>query len=79
MLTFKENEWATIFAKIKEEYKDTPSVYLVSYVTKRELGFTIRRHSDYVIGPGGSTRWSEIICLDFYDDAMETFFTLKYT
>jgi hypothetical protein len=79
MLTFKEDEWSKIFARIKEEYRDTPAVYSISFVTKRELGFTVRHHQEYVNSrSSGYPRLTNTVCLDFYDDAMETFFALKY-
>lgn len=43
---------------------------LLSWVSRRELGFTIRSHRPR---SGG-----EQIFLDFYDEASKTFFLLKY-
>lgn len=43
---------------------------LLSWVSRRELGFTIRSHRPY------SGR--EQIFLDFYDEPSKTFFLLKY-
>jgi hypothetical protein len=40
---------------------------------KAELGFTVRRQSDYTNGYGRET-----VYLDFYNEAKETMFRLKY-
>jgi hypothetical protein len=62
------NQWESI---LKELRKDYPLSYtLVSWVTKRELGFTIRNHRD--------TYGARVVCLDFWDDHLETIFRLKY-
>ena len=67
-------EWARIRKRIKEEYDWKPSVFMIRAVMRRELGFTTRYHQDY----DSQTGYSETICLDFYDDNMETVFRLKY-
>ena len=74
MLTLTANEWKNIRRKIKEEYHWKPSVLLIRETMKRELGFTTRYHKTYSHDRGTM----ETIYLDFYDDAMETLFRLKY-
>jgi len=63
---------------------------MISYVCKRELGFTIRRHKGLVPHPldtwevmkseGWNHRYhyQEQIHLDFYNQAQQTWFVLKY-
>ena len=63
---------------------------MISYVCKRELGFTIRRHKGLVPHPldtwevmksqGWNHRYhyQEQIHLDFYNEAQQTWFVLKY-
>jgi len=56
-------EWADIYNRLA---KDWPSSHLlIREVMRRELGFTVRRHQEWVN-------------LDFYDDAKETWFRLRY-
>ena len=66
MITLSKYEWIPLQQRLVEEHG--LSVMNISWVCRRELGFTIRYH-----------RQSETItCLDFYDDAKETFFRIKY-
>lgn len=74
MLTLTANEWQTVRRKIKEEYSWKPSILLIRDTMKRELGFTTRYHKTYSHQHGTQ----EIIYLDFFDDAKETWFRLKY-
>jgi hypothetical protein len=74
MLTLTAGEWREIRKRLNEEYKWKPSVLIIREVMKRELGFVTRYHQIYSHEHGRQ----EIIYLDFYDDAMETLFRLKY-
>ena len=73
MLTLTVVEWAKIRKQIKEEYSWKPSILLIRDVMRRELGF-VTRYQEYSKTHGTK----EAIFLDFYDDAMETLFRLKY-
>jgi len=73
MLTLTVVEWAKIRKQIKEEYSWKPSILLIRDVMRRELGF-VTRYQEYSQTHGTK----EAIYLDFYDDAMETLFRLKY-
>ena len=73
MLTLDAREWAKIRKQIKEEYSWKPSILLIRDVMRRELGF-VTRYQEYSQTHGTK----EAIFLDFYDDAMETLFRLKY-
>ena len=48
---------------------------LISWVMKRECGFTIREHHVWDNQTGSTTRY----CLDFYDEQMKVWYLLKYT
>lgn len=67
-------EWTVLRKRLKEEYAWKPSLFLMREVMRRELGFTTRYHQVYVPAVG----YSESVCLDFYDDNLETLFRLKY-
>jgi phage portal protein BeeE len=74
MLTLTVGEWTRIRKQLKEEYAWRPSVVLIREAMKRELGFTIRYHKTYTEQRGTE----EIIYVDFYSDAAESYFRLKY-
>jgi hypothetical protein len=68
------DEWSKIRRSIKEEYQiNKPSILLIKSVLKRELGFSVRLHSEWA-----NDNRLKSIYLDFYDDAKETMFRLKY-
>lgn len=81
----KHREWDDIFAKIKDDYASTPSVYLIRSKMKDTLGFTVREHTvyrnefdiDYRADADWRDHGSEIH-LDFYDEAARTMFLLRY-
>jgi len=81
MITLTEDEWTQIRKRLKEDYKWKPSVLLIRETMRRELGFTTRMHEHCQpwadngdIGSG----YRVTMYLDFYDDAAETFFRMKY-
>ena len=74
MLTLTASEWRNIRRKLREDYASKPSVMMIREVMKRELGFTTRYHKVYK----EQTGYIEFIYLDFFDDAKETWFRLKY-
>ena len=72
----KHIELSTVeWKKVKEQLiEDFGQKILISWVMKRECGFTVRTH----------TRWQDdqssvVVCLDFYDEQMKTWYILKYT
>ena len=73
-------EWKQIRNQLQSEFEMTPSVFLIREVMRRELGFTTRYHREWVPDPGYDSygKYEEFIFLDFYNDAQETFFRLKY-
>ena len=77
MITLEPDQWEGILDKIKIEYADTPSVFLIRGTMRRVLGFTVREHKAWVPKMSGGYTKLEI-CLDFYSEYQETFFRLKY-
>lgn len=70
-------EWNKIREHIKDEYGQ--SMILISAKMKRELGFTVREHRAYdPFDPMNRQEYRTIICLDFYDEQMKSWFALKY-
>ena len=85
MTTIKlsEDVWNSIYLRLAREHADRPSVLIIREVGRRELGFTVRRHREWVPDerlkfgrPGGD--FQEEIHLDFDDPAMATLFRMKY-
>ncbi len=66
-LQVSKKDYAVLMNRLVAEYGMR---ILLSWVSRRELGFTIRSHRPR---SGG-----EQIFLDFYDEASKTFFLLKY-
>lgn len=73
-IIYPKRDWAPIWERIKADHGQKISI---SWVCRRELGFTVREHMVY----GDDVSWDERyqIHLDFYDEAMRTLFILKYT
>ena len=83
----KPSEWEPIQYQLG---LDHGTKILLSWVCKRELGFTVRRHKG--LEPHPEVEWEvmksqgwnhryhyqEQIHLDFYDPAAQTWFVLKY-
>jgi hypothetical protein len=80
LVIFKDTEhWDGIWQKILSEYGSTIAI---SWVLKRELGFTIRRHTHWInffadgAKVGGYSQ--DQIHLDFYNESALSWFQLKY-
>lgn len=66
--------------------KDYPTSYIVMRsVMKRELGFTVRWHADWIPNRAQHEGFNErgyyrdCVYLDWYDANLKTFFLLKYS
>ena len=79
VIELTEPQWETLARRLHEDHQHQPSVMLIRSRMRRVLGFTVRRHERWhdrqVLG---LARCEEVICLDFFDAAMETWFRLKY-
>jgi hypothetical protein len=81
-------EFEELHDRLMEDYGR--STMLISWKMKRELGFTIRHHKGLV--PHDESEWAVMksqgwdhryhyemqVHLDFYNEAQQTFFVLKY-
>jgi hypothetical protein len=80
-------EWEKIQTQLRQDYG---ARVMLSWVCKRELGFTVRRHKGLEEHPkeiwevmksegwGHRYHYQEQIHLDFYNEAAQTWFVLKY-
>jgi hypothetical protein len=83
----KPSEWEVVQSQLRQNYGHK---IMLSWVCKRELGFTIRRHKGLEEHPkevwevmkseGWNHRYhyQEQIHLDFYNESQQTWFVLKY-
>ena len=72
MLRLTPGQWRRFREHLAQHYP--PSVMLIRACMRRELGFTPRDHLEY--REGDPVRY---VCLDFYDDRMQSWFVLKYS
>lgn len=88
----KPYEWYELRERIKEDHG--PTIFAISWRTKRELGFTVRNHKGLVKWNSDPDyehdeewleaefknryHYEEQIHLDFYNEAQMTMFMLKY-
>lgn len=80
MIELTELQWARLHQRLAHDYHDEPSVILIRAKMRQVLGFTVRRHREWVTTVEGSS-WRQPrdrICLDFFDDALHTWFLLQY-
>ena len=79
-LTYKR--WLPVLDRIKEEYP--ASVWAISWKQREVLGFTVRNYREWPQqnkDRHDNIRWGrpeEGVYLDFWNDAQETFFSMKY-
>ncbi len=81
VIKLSQFEWDSILVKIENDYGK--AVALIRTAMRRELGCTPRTHRFWKPDEGtgvydGYGNYVEEIHLDFYDDAKETMFRLKY-
>ncbi len=76
MLT--EAQWAVLHQKLSKD--NHSSVMLIRTKMRHVLGFTVRRHTEWILDPGAKHRHpAHSICLDFYNEPKRTMFLLKYS
>ena len=82
MITLKPGQWEPVLERIKAEYPT--SVWAIQWKRREVLGFTVRRGDGWTrkgINPTTGQPYfkrESWVYLDFWDDAKETFFRLKY-
>ena len=83
-VVLSEKAWANIYNNIAQNYP--PSVLLIRDRMREVLGFTVRRHEEWIqrdVDPrdvGYRTKYCiHLIHLDFYNEPKRTMFLLKYS
>jgi predicted nucleotidyltransferase len=77
-LVLTEKNWAVLHRQLAKDHPS--SVMLIREKMKAVLGFTVRRHTDWVLAPNAKKHCpEEKICLDFYNEPKRTMFLLKYS
>jgi hypothetical protein len=80
VIELTEAQWARLYQRLAQDYKDEPSVILIRAKMRAVLGFTVRRHRvrdprHQGMQPGWYHEW---MFLDFFDAGLEIWFRLKY-
>ena len=81
MIVLTLTQWEILKEKLSKEHP--LSVMTIRYKMREVLGFTVREHQQW-IEAGKSVDGRPLgylqtwICLDFYNDALEAWFQLKY-
>ncbi len=75
MITLEWTKWTSIEARLRIEWAHKPSVFLMRSVMKRELGFTVRKDTEY---NNSTYKMITTVYLDFFDAPSETMFRLRY-
>ena len=73
MITLTPMEWNMIQDQLLDDWPR--SHIILRSVMKRELGFTVRKRD---VWQGSGKEYATTVYLDFFDDAKETWFALKY-
>lgn len=75
----KKEEWEKIWAQLLDQYGQKIAI---SYVLKRELGFTVRNYTEWVqfdvTGDRPRFYAEEQVHLDFYNESTQSWFLLRY-
>lgn len=75
----KTSDWEKIWRSIQSDYG---AKICISYVLKRELGFTIRAHTEWIPFDQSGDRHrkyaEEQVHLDFYNESAQSWFLLRY-
>jgi hypothetical protein len=82
MIKLTHKKWLPILDRIKAEYPT--SVWAIGWKQREVLGFTVRNYREWPQqnkDRHNNIRWGrpeEGVYLDFWNDAQETFFSMKY-
>lgn len=76
----KSEEWQPIMDRLYLEYGLKIGI---SWVMRRELGFTVRNHralmpNEHVKKHGPTMHYEQQVCLDFFNESTQSWFVLKY-
>ena len=76
-IILSEDKWLKLLRQLQND--NHSSVILIREKMKVVLGFTVRRHKEWIINKLNNRREPvEYICLDFYNESKRTMFLLKY-
>lgn len=76
-IILSEDKWLKLLIQLQND--NHSSVILIREKMKVVLGFTVRRHKEWILNKLNNRREAvEYICLDFYDESKRTLFLLKY-
>lgn len=75
-ITLTDKQWAKLYNRLAQDHHS--SVLLIREKMKVVLGFTVRRHNEWVKDSSGYPDLRDTICLDFYNEPKRTMFLLKY-
>jgi hypothetical protein len=81
VIELTESQWETLATRLRQDNQHQPSVMLIRSRMREVLGFTTRQHERWHERHSreGRMAWCEhVVCLDFFDARMETWFRLKY-
>lgn len=81
VIELTEPQWETLATRLRQDNQHQPSVILIRSRMREVLGFTVRWHERWHEREPtgyGCARREDVVCLDFFDAAMETWFRLKY-
>lgn len=77
-LELTEKEWADIYNKLANMYKEQPSMLLIRTKMRRELGFTPRHQKKWIQSKTGRWLVDEKIVIDFFNEPAESWFRLTF-
>ena len=80
LIELTESQWKTLVTRLREDNQHQPSVILIRRRMREVLGFTMRRHREWITNVEGSS-WRQPrdrIFLDFFDERLHTWFRLRY-
>jgi hypothetical protein len=80
VIELTESQWETLATRLRQDNQHQPSVMLIRSRMREVLGFTTRQHQRWIETEHGygCARREVVICLDFFDARMETWFRLRY-
>ena len=80
VIELTESQWETLATRLRQDNQHQPSVMLIRSRMREVLGFTTRQHQRWIETEHGygCARREHVVCLDFFDAAMETWFRLRY-
>lgn len=76
MISMTQDTWEKLKLALVENHGK--KVIMISWVMKRDLGFTTREDNFYVDDGDHGSDWHNFVHLDFDDEKKEMWFTLKY-